>query len=848
MINWWLSGIILALVLNHSCSRLHHSSHLLGEDQQESAAVPFNGLPLLPLQLPPAAGTEAGGGGGGGEGRESKETAPYHKHIPRRLWIAVKHRDDPLPPHLKELFDRNPGWEVTICDNLCKDSFMTNQFANTSVSAIYHLINPLVGAARADVWRYAVLYTYGGVYLDDDSDIKVPLDDVIEEQDRLILSEEGSSSLGECYIPSYHLADSFTFQHFLQPLLSQNRTVTAPHYDGLKESKVPIFFHDHTLVNWGMFAAPRHPLFRETLKNIVEILTTEYLRQSVVHMTRWDVKWKQVMCSTGFVLTYTLREMELKGESLTSAEVPRILTNNFKQYKGNVKAFWTGGDSTHYMKAMQRKNGPHILREFAPINLRQIVSFLDGRAVMGDAGKAIYLVKDGKKYTFGSYDTFQQMGFTDRSTRHVPDHILLQIPDGGDASTAPTTPSQTSQYKDSSPSSPSHGVGVKLTKISQVLATRNQTQCFGDDYDGTRDDFLQDRYKDSLDGLAVMVHPLCLTTFQLGNTLGYFLNDIACASITGAHFLALRTRLTLTLVNSLQVQDSAQQKAFFDHLPHHIIHPQPLGIEEVKKGMRAKCHCLQFCWENSEAPWLQRVPLIRDVLMPAIDAYRKVSRGEEVGTVLNNETDRLYLPPTLQSTLSLDYKSNNNYHITPRLSQVWLPLVPNVTIQYRCGDNIGFGKTKYGLLPFSVYSPKRLGNPSFIYVIADSPKRNPSSVYSGRCEPILDRFLAYLVRHYPSSVIALKRGGDIFLDYARLAYSNVVFCSASTFCLWPGLSNDRGQVYYPLTPLIAKAATNETAPNLKHNFHWIGEVEMIKQFKHYRPWTKLIDDLETLGS
>ncbi|RYY75949.1 hypothetical protein EON63_18875 [archaeon] len=48
----------------------------------------------------------------------------------------------------------------------------------TPPGAVYDLINPLVGAARADVWRYAVLYTYGGVYLDDDSDMKTPFDDV----------------------------------------------------------------------------------------------------------------------------------------------------------------------------------------------------------------------------------------------------------------------------------------------------------------------------------------------------------------------------------------------------------------------------------------------------------------------------------------------------------------------------------------------------------------------------------------------------------------------------------------------------------------------------------------------
>lgn len=55
---------------------------------------------------------------------------------------------------------------------------MNTTFANTGINWAYNVINPLIGAARADIWRYCVLYLHGGLYLDDDSDIKVPLDNV----------------------------------------------------------------------------------------------------------------------------------------------------------------------------------------------------------------------------------------------------------------------------------------------------------------------------------------------------------------------------------------------------------------------------------------------------------------------------------------------------------------------------------------------------------------------------------------------------------------------------------------------------------------------------------------------
>ena len=150
--------------------------------------------------------------------------------------------------------------------------------------------------------------------------------------------------------------------------------------------------------------------------------------------------------------------------------------------------------------------------------------------------------------------------------------------------------------------------------------------------------------------------------------------------------------------------------------------------------MKAVCHCLQFCWENNEAPWLKRVPLIGRTLRPAIDAYIKASNGLNTGTILNPTTDKSTLP-----------------------MGSFLPLVPNATIQYRCGDNIGFGKSKYGLLPFSAYKSHRLPRDiaKYIYIIADSPNRSAAHVYSGRCETILQRLFAYLVKEVCVFSVAL---------------------------------------------------------------------------------------------
>jgi hypothetical protein len=177
-----------------------------------------------------------------------------------------------------------------------------------------------------------------------------------------------------------------------------------------------------------MFAAPRHPVYLRALQNIVEIVKSMYLRHSVVHMTRCDVKFKPIFCTTGFVLTYSIRELELEG-ALQPDEIPRVLVNNFKEYGGKVKAISTQNDPNHYRKQL-KNHAPSFLTEMVPLNMEHFLQYLDGKAVMGDSGKEIWLIQNGQKRTFPDYETFLKMEFTDKHTKHISDYILNQIPDG----------------------------------------------------------------------------------------------------------------------------------------------------------------------------------------------------------------------------------------------------------------------------------------------------------------------------------------------------------------------------------------------------------------------------------
>ncbi len=442
---------------------------------------------------------------------------PDNKRVPRLLWMAVKDINEDMPPHIDDLMSRNHGWLPQVCDNKCKDDFIDTVWAGTSVQWAYHEIAQHAGAFKADIWRYAVLYTYGGMYIDDDSDIRTPFDEIVLSSDTLIMSEEGATSLGPCYVSDYHLSAPALYRRYIDVFKNRNYDKDGIFYQGLKESDgtvitpdvtaeerayaalhtneyiVPLqltetydlyFFHGNTLINWCIFSAPRHPLFLNTLKNLVEVIRSGYIGKSYLHVAKWEAKHKIGLCSTMFLMTYTLQEMLLNGsfmkgppsvdsKSDTAAAavnitnntvinnnewVPRISVRDFKEYGGKCKAIWTGNDPSHYSKKF--KTNPNLLKSLSFHNndhkqsLCDSLYDLNGKAVMKNEGndRGIYYISNQQqsksklhdrtnltdndcskmffKHGFGDMDTLHEYGYVNKEIKHVHYNIIDSINDG----------------------------------------------------------------------------------------------------------------------------------------------------------------------------------------------------------------------------------------------------------------------------------------------------------------------------------------------------------------------------------------------------------------------------------
>jgi mannosyltransferase OCH1-like enzyme len=88
-----------------------------------------------------------------------------HQKIPKNVWIAVVNVTEvELWENVIDMRKKNSDWKFYIWDNKDKDKFMQENFMGSKLLWAYENINPSVGgAAKADIWRYAVLLLIGGV-------------------------------------------------------------------------------------------------------------------------------------------------------------------------------------------------------------------------------------------------------------------------------------------------------------------------------------------------------------------------------------------------------------------------------------------------------------------------------------------------------------------------------------------------------------------------------------------------------------------------------------------------------------------------------------------------------------
>ena len=133
--------------------------------------------------------------------------------------------------HISKFLRKNPDYKYEFYDDRKIEEFLSQQYDDETLK-LYRRLN--IGAAKADFFRYTVLYKKGGVYLDIDCHLTGKLDDFINPDDTAVLSPE----------------------------------------------KNPVFY-----VQWAMFYEAGHPFLKRTLELILDNIRENKYPNDVHRMT-----------------------------------------------------------------------------------------------------------------------------------------------------------------------------------------------------------------------------------------------------------------------------------------------------------------------------------------------------------------------------------------------------------------------------------------------------------------------------------------------------------------------------------------------------------------------------------
>jgi mannosyltransferase OCH1-like enzyme len=198
----------------------------------------------------------------------------FRKPTKPTIWQTWKRRNlpEPIEQYWNTTFmPQNPEYERRVMDDADIDHFMRIHFGKTSVYRAFASIHPRLGAVRADLWRYCVLYLYGGVYVDADSAITKNLRDWPVNRTAILSCESNPWSL---HVPNCTRIWATVNRTFPSTLAISN---------------------DRCLVQWMLiFPEPGHPVLQE----VIELATQLILEWNDTLSPYFSVKDRAV-CLTG---------------------------------------------------------------------------------------------------------------------------------------------------------------------------------------------------------------------------------------------------------------------------------------------------------------------------------------------------------------------------------------------------------------------------------------------------------------------------------------------------------------------------------------------------------------------
>ena len=143
-----------------------------------------------------------------------------------------------------EFRKKNPEFNFYFYDDIEMDEYMEKNWSHRKIYKIYK--DSIFGASKADIWRYCILYQYGGIYLDFDSSIEFKLSTIPDDVNEVISFEKNkiNSQISEDYTPDYK---------FLNNLPQDYRNKIHP---------------ENLVIQWLLIYKKNHPILMSAIEEI----------------------------------------------------------------------------------------------------------------------------------------------------------------------------------------------------------------------------------------------------------------------------------------------------------------------------------------------------------------------------------------------------------------------------------------------------------------------------------------------------------------------------------------------------------------------------------------------------
>ena len=261
-----------------------------------------------------------------GDIESSRENKSIPK-IPKQVFQTWKSEyiDEKHYLNLKSYQEENLDYQFFFFDDKDMDEYMVRAWGHHPISSVFKRTR--VGAAKADIWRYCLLYDLGGVYLDIDASFKVPLSELSKEANSEIVAFEANRIATDRARYGKQIDQTILpFEEYTE-ILNKLTERSFPH-------------SEHVVLQWALFFAPRHPILASVIEAISQ--NAPALEGKVIRdMHKAVCNFTGPIAYSKAVWQYALNQkMECRGIDFDGLGIPKHVPK-----KGVYKS-----DKRHYTK------------------------------------------------------------------------------------------------------------------------------------------------------------------------------------------------------------------------------------------------------------------------------------------------------------------------------------------------------------------------------------------------------------------------------------------------------------------------------------------------------------------